>query len=54
MNWPLIISNSLYTAIGIQAIGFILAAIGINMHFGFDRWEPARIEHFAGFNRDNL
>jgi ABC-type branched-subunit amino acid transport system permease subunit len=35
MNWPLIISNSLYTAIGVQAVGFILAAIGINMHFGY-------------------
>ena len=35
MNWPLIISNTLYTAIGFQAVGYILAAIGINMHFGF-------------------
>jgi branched-chain amino acid transport system permease protein len=35
MNWPLIISNSLYTAIGVQAIGYVLAAIGINMHFGY-------------------
>ena len=35
MNWPLIISNSLFTAIGIQAIAFILAAIGVNMHFGY-------------------
>jgi neutral amino acid transport system permease protein len=35
VNWPLIISNSLYTAIGVQAVGFILAAIGINMHFGY-------------------
>jgi len=35
MNWPLIISNTLFTAIGIQAIAFTLAAIGVNMHFGF-------------------
>ncbi len=35
MNWPLIISNTLFTAIGIQAIAFILAAIGVNMHFGY-------------------
>ena len=35
MNWPLIISNTLFTAISIQSIAFILAAIGVNMHFGF-------------------
>jgi branched-chain amino acid transport system permease protein len=35
MNWPLIISNTIFTAIGIQSIAFVLAAIGVNMHFGF-------------------
>ncbi len=35
MNWPLIISNTLFTAIGVQSIAFILAAIGVNMHFGY-------------------
>ncbi|MGE3360718.1 MAG: branched-chain amino acid ABC transporter permease, partial [Acidimicrobiia bacterium] len=35
MNWPLIISNTLFTGISIQAIAFILAAIGVNMHFGY-------------------
>ena len=35
MNWPLIISNTLFTAISIQAIAYVLAAIGLNMHFGF-------------------
>lgn len=35
MNWPLIISNTVFTAIGVQAIAFILAAIGVNMHFGY-------------------
>jgi neutral amino acid transport system permease protein len=35
MNWSLIISNTVFTAIGIQAIAFTLAAIGVNMHFGF-------------------
>jgi neutral amino acid transport system permease protein len=35
MNWSLIISNTLFTAISVQSIAFILAAIGVNMHFGF-------------------
>ena len=35
MNWALIISNALYTAIGIQCVGYVMAAIGINLHFGF-------------------
>jgi len=35
MNWPLIISNALFTAIGVQSVAFVLAAIGVNMHFGF-------------------
>ncbi|MFN0027022.1 MAG: branched-chain amino acid ABC transporter permease [Acidimicrobiales bacterium] len=35
MNWPLIISNTLFTAVSIQAIAFILAAIGVNLHFGY-------------------
>jgi neutral amino acid transport system permease protein len=35
MNWSLIFGNAIYTAIGVQAIGFCLAAIGINVHFGY-------------------
>ena len=35
MNWGLIISNALYTCIGVQAVGYIMAAIGVNMHFGY-------------------
>jgi ABC-type branched-subunit amino acid transport system permease subunit len=35
MNWGLILSNALYTAIGVQCVGYVLAAIGINMHFGY-------------------
>ncbi len=35
MNWPLIFSNTVFTAISIQAIAFILAAIGVNLHFGY-------------------
>ncbi len=35
MNWPLIISNTVFTAISIQAIALILAAIGVNLHFGY-------------------
>lgn len=35
MNWDLIISNAIYTAIGVNAIGFALAAAGLNVHFGY-------------------
>ncbi len=35
MNWSLIISNALYSAIGVNAIGFALAAAGLNVHFGY-------------------
>jgi branched-chain amino acid transport system permease protein len=35
MNWPLIISSALYAALGVQAIGFALAALGLNVHFGY-------------------
>jgi neutral amino acid transport system permease protein len=35
MNWWLILSNTMFTAVGIQSIALILAAIGVNMHFGF-------------------
>lgn len=35
MNWGLIISNAVYTAIGVQCVGYVMAAIGINMHFGY-------------------
>lgn len=35
MNWSLIFSNAIYAAIGVQAIGFALAAMGLNIHFGY-------------------
>lgn len=35
MNWSSIISNALYAAIGVNAIGYALAAMGLNIHFGY-------------------
>jgi neutral amino acid transport system permease protein len=35
MDWPFIISVSLTTALGPQAVVFSLAAIGLNVHFGY-------------------
>jgi branched-chain amino acid transport system permease protein len=35
MEWDLIISNALYTAIGINAIAYALIAQGLNVHFGY-------------------
>jgi branched-chain amino acid transport system permease protein len=35
MNWALIISNAIYTAISINAIGYALIAQGLNVHFGY-------------------
>ena len=35
MNWVLIFSNALYTAISANAIGYCLIAIGLNVHFGY-------------------
>ena len=35
MNWSQILSNSLYAAFNATAIGFCLAAIGLNVHFGY-------------------
>jgi branched-chain amino acid transport system permease protein len=35
MDWPFIISVSLTTALGPQAVVFALAAIGLNVHFGY-------------------
>jgi branched-chain amino acid transport system permease protein len=35
MDWGLIISNALYTAISINAIGYALIAQGLNVHFGY-------------------
>jgi neutral amino acid transport system permease protein len=35
MDWASIISNALYAAISANAIGYALAAIGVNVHFGF-------------------
>jgi branched-chain amino acid transport system permease protein len=35
MNWSFILTSALYTAISVQSIGYILAAIGLNVHFGY-------------------
>lgn len=35
MNWSQIFSNSLYAAISVSSIGYCLAAIGLNVHFGY-------------------
>jgi branched-chain amino acid transport system permease protein len=35
MEWDLIISNAVYTAIGINAIAYALIAQGLNVHFGY-------------------
>jgi neutral amino acid transport system permease protein len=35
MNWAQIISGALYAAFGVSAIGYCLAAIGLNVHFGY-------------------
>jgi branched-chain amino acid transport system permease protein len=35
MQWDLIISNALYAAITVNAIGYALIAIGLNVHFGY-------------------
>ncbi len=35
MNWDLILTNSLTAAVGLEAVAFALAAIGLNLHFGY-------------------
>jgi neutral amino acid transport system permease protein len=35
MNWPAILSNALFAAIGANAIGYCLCAVGLNVHFGY-------------------
>ncbi len=35
MQWDLIISNALYAALAVNAIGYALIAIGLNVHFGY-------------------
>ena len=35
MNWSLIFGNAIYTSIGVYAIGYCLAAVGLNVHFGY-------------------
>src|SRR3954451_21512897 len=35
MDWTRIITNALEAAVGIQAVVFALAAIGLNVHFGY-------------------
>src|SRR4029453_18140436 len=35
MDWSLIFSNAIYTAISINAIAYALIAQGLNVHFGY-------------------
>ena len=35
MQWDLIFSNAIYAAITVNAIGYCLIAIGLNVHFGY-------------------
>ena len=35
MQWDLIFSNALYAAIAVNAIGYCLIAVGLNVHFGY-------------------
>jgi neutral amino acid transport system permease protein len=35
MNWALILSNAIFTAVGVNAIGYALIAQGINVQFGY-------------------
>jgi len=35
MNWSLIFSNAAYSAVSINAIGYCLMAVGLNVHFGY-------------------
>ena len=35
MQWDLIFSNALYAAVAINAIGYALIAVGLNVHFGY-------------------
>jgi neutral amino acid transport system permease protein len=35
MQWDLIISNAVYAALAVNAIGYALIAIGLNVHFGY-------------------
>ncbi|MET0460812.1 MAG: branched-chain amino acid ABC transporter permease, partial [Ilumatobacteraceae bacterium] len=35
MQWDLIFSNALYAAIAVNAIGYTLIAVGLNVHFGY-------------------
>ncbi|MFD2353346.1 branched-chain amino acid ABC transporter permease [Nonomuraea ferruginea] len=35
MNWDIILSTTLKAAIGVETVWYALAAIGINIHFGY-------------------
>jgi neutral amino acid transport system permease protein len=35
MQWDLIFSNAIYAAIAVNAIGYTLIAVGLNVHFGY-------------------
>jgi neutral amino acid transport system permease protein len=35
MQWDLIFSNAIYAAVAVNAIGYALIAVGLNVHFGY-------------------
>src|SRR5690606_39448776 len=35
MNWDIILSTTLTSAVGVETVWYALAAIGINIHFGY-------------------
>ena len=35
MRWDLIFSNAIYAAVAVNAIGYTLIAVGLNVHFGY-------------------
>jgi branched-chain amino acid transport system permease protein len=35
MHWDLVFSNAIYAAIAVNAIGYCLIAVGLNVHFGY-------------------
>jgi neutral amino acid transport system permease protein len=35
MKWDLIFSNAIYAAVAVNAIGYALIAVGLNVHFGY-------------------
>ena len=41
MDWVSILTNSLTAGVGLEAVAFALAAMGLNLHFGYTGiWNP--------------